>query len=292
LTDLRPKRYNDGVGASFKTDREPLRMNRDRILAMVVGAVGVAAMAAFGPAAALAQQANIATPSVASGDSFFENYGLNFGYSKMGRNGGFFFNNGGGGVVPPFGGFDPSAGANFGLGGNIGGGRFFMNGTASQGSNRSMVSQTPSVTLMNGQIGTITDTVQFPFVTSILPVVGDPVSPLAEKLERLQNGEAPARQSTAAAAAPATFSKEARPQVSTAAVAPTSSVAAIRRRQQLEDAAHAEAAAAEISELVARGEAAERAEKPRVARSYFVAAAKLAFGEHKKELLARAAANE
>ena len=41
-----------------------------------------------------------------------------------------------------------------------------------QGSSRSIVSQTPSVTVMNGQTGYMSDTSQTPFVVSLVPVVG------------------------------------------------------------------------------------------------------------------------
>ncbi|WP_391564897.1 type II secretion system protein GspD [Allorhodopirellula solitaria] len=48
---------------------------------------------------------------------------------------------------------------------------FFLQ--AAQGDNRSNIMQAPKVTLFDGQIATINDTVSRPFVTSIVPVVGD-----------------------------------------------------------------------------------------------------------------------
>ncbi|MDR0704905.1 MAG: hypothetical protein LBF88_07945 [Planctomycetaceae bacterium] len=48
---------------------------------------------------------------------------------------------------------------------------FFM--TATQGDTRSNVLQAPKVTIFNGQMGLITDTSTSPFVTSVIPVVGD-----------------------------------------------------------------------------------------------------------------------
>ncbi|MFM8282428.1 MAG: hypothetical protein ACKOCW_02625 [Planctomycetaceae bacterium] len=44
---------------------------------------------------------------------------------------------------------------------------------AAQGSTRSNVMQAPKVTLFNGQTATVSDTRQRPFVTSVVPVVGD-----------------------------------------------------------------------------------------------------------------------
>lgn len=48
---------------------------------------------------------------------------------------------------------------------------FFLQ--AAQGDNRSNIMQAPKITLFDGQIASINDTVQRPFVTSIIPVVGD-----------------------------------------------------------------------------------------------------------------------
>jgi general secretion pathway protein D len=75
-------------------------------------------------------------------------------------------------AVPQFGGFQD------GLGGSIGFAIlsqlemfFFMN--AAQGDSRSNVLQAPRVTMFDGQFASINDTVQRPFVTSLIPVVGD-----------------------------------------------------------------------------------------------------------------------
>ena len=48
---------------------------------------------------------------------------------------------------------------------------FFLQ--AAQGDNRSNIMQAPKITLFDGQIASINDTVARPFVTSIVPVVGD-----------------------------------------------------------------------------------------------------------------------
>src|SRR5690606_14909284 len=44
---------------------------------------------------------------------------------------------------------------------------------AAQGDTRANVLQAPKVTLFNGQVATVSDTLQRPFVTSLTPVVGD-----------------------------------------------------------------------------------------------------------------------
>jgi general secretion pathway protein D len=75
-------------------------------------------------------------------------------------------------AIPQFGGFDPSVGATMGFAilSDIEA-YFFIN--AAQGDKRSNVLQAPKVTLFNGQQAFINDTSQTPFVTSVIPVVGD-----------------------------------------------------------------------------------------------------------------------
>jgi hypothetical protein len=115
---------------------------------------------------AMAQQVTVATPYHSLSDSFFERTGVSWG----GRIGGVDFSVGGGTNVamPQFGGFQPNAGLNMGFGGTRG----FMNLGMSQGSRRSFVSQTPSVTMMNGMSASIHDTSNTPFVVGHVPVVG------------------------------------------------------------------------------------------------------------------------
>ena len=79
---------------------------------------------------------------------------------------------------PPFGSPDPTAGltTNFAFVGKYGQINFAIN--FSQGYKQSLTTQTPSVTLLNGQTGYVSDTSQTPFVVSVIPVVGAfPVAP-------------------------------------------------------------------------------------------------------------------
>jgi general secretion pathway protein D len=83
------------------------------------------------------------------------------------------FNQGGfGSAVPQFGGFDATTAANFGFAilSDI---EVFFLLQAAQGDDRTNVLQAPKVTLFNGQTGFVSDTSQRPFVTSVVPVVGD-----------------------------------------------------------------------------------------------------------------------
>jgi general secretion pathway protein D len=77
-----------------------------------------------------------------------------------------------GSALPPFGGFDPATAATFGFAILSDIEAYFLI-SAAQGDNRSNVLQAPKVTLFNGQLATVTDVTQRPFVTEIIPVVGD-----------------------------------------------------------------------------------------------------------------------
>ncbi|HTQ40175.1 MAG TPA: hypothetical protein VMJ32_14205 [Pirellulales bacterium] len=82
------------------------------------------------------------------------------------RQGGF------GSAIPTFGGFDAGSAATFGFAilSDI---QAFFVVQAAEGDTRSNVLQAPKVTLFNGQQATVSDTTQVPFVTSVIPVVGD-----------------------------------------------------------------------------------------------------------------------
>ena len=77
-----------------------------------------------------------------------------------------------GSSAPVFGGFDPMSAATFGFAILSDIEAFFVI-QAAQGDSRSNIMQAPKVTLFNGQQATIMDVSQRPFVTSIIPVVGD-----------------------------------------------------------------------------------------------------------------------
>lgn len=133
--------------------------------ALELAAIGLLAAAS----AAAAQQATISTPFHAVGNSFFERTGVSWG---LNWNNGFARFGGAGAAVPPFGNFDPAAGANLGAGFRSGGLNGFLNVNAAQGSRQSFVSQSPSMTLTNGVPGLLSDSSQTPFVVGFTPVVG------------------------------------------------------------------------------------------------------------------------
>jgi general secretion pathway protein D len=73
---------------------------------------------------------------------------------------------------PMYGGFNPDSGLRMGFAllSDIEA-YFFM--SATQGDSRSNVLQAPKVMIFNGQMGSVVDSTQSPFVTSVVPVVGD-----------------------------------------------------------------------------------------------------------------------
>ncbi|MEO2021664.1 MAG: hypothetical protein ABGX05_07535, partial [Pirellulaceae bacterium] len=75
-------------------------------------------------------------------------------------------------AIPMFGGFDAGSAANFGFALLSDIEVFFLLQVA-QGDTRSNVLQAPKVTLFDGQQASVSDTSQRPFVTGIVPVVGD-----------------------------------------------------------------------------------------------------------------------
>jgi hypothetical protein len=235
-------------------------------------------------ASAPAQQANISVPFNGTSSGFNEQIGVRWGL----RGNGWFFNFGGGAPVPPFGGFDPNAGASFGFAGPNG----FFSLTAGQGSSRSFSSQAPSVTVMNGQTGFFSDTVQRPFVTSVIPVVGIPVAPpigahlprggsvLEERLQRLQSeGAIPATPPATAPAPPVAAAR------STAEHGDVS-VAEIKARQAAEAASREAAGQSEIAALLEKAAGAQADGKPSLAKLYLQMAARRTSGQQQRDIQA------
>ncbi len=264
---------------------------------------------------ALAQQVYVSTPSINTSGSFYEWFGVDWGYRSRGRHGNFYFNRGSSqGTMPRFGGFDPAAAA--GLGFSSGG--FFFNLRAAQGSHRSITSTTPSVNVMNGAVGSVRDVQLRPFVTGLIPVVGSRygarvsppvlISPLKERLARLRNEQARQTRQTATPVAvdrPDAFDSSDATElpelvlgaVKKQTVGPTFasragsagstaergdvSVAEIRRRQ----AARLDEEAEDLNRLIEEAHAAELVGRFGAARVRYRQAAADATGEQKRELL-------
>lgn len=252
-------------------------------------AMAIAIPLGWWAAAAQAQQVNIGGPFNSVGSSFYENIGTNWGL----RGPGWFANFGGGapGVAPQFGGFDPNAGANGGVGFRAGNVMGFLNFTAGQGANSTFVSQTPNVTIPNGGTGYFIDGTFRPFVTSITPVVADnsDPSPLRERMRRLQSGEVQAPSPTDQTAVPASPAPAAgggggnsSPRGSSAERG-SLSVAAIKAQA----AAEQQAEDTEVAALLEKATGAEAAGKASVAKIYYQMAARRATGDRQREIQTR-----
>jgi hypothetical protein len=219
-----------------------------------------------------AQQTTVAAPHPVASHSFYEQFG-----TRWGLHGNGWFFQFGGPVAPPFGGFDPNAGATFGFAGPNG----YFNLFAGQGSSTTLSGQTPMVTVMNGGTGAFYDQTLRPFVTGIVPVVGGPPpafrSVLDERLSRLSAGE------TAGAATgesqPASGGGPGAAKGPSSAERGELSVAEIRARKAAEDSAAGAAAAAEIESLLEKARTALAAGKPGVAKIHLQLAARRATGE-------------
>lgn len=161
-------------------------LNGIRILAFST-VVGLASLA-FDQPPASGQTINVSTPLTSVSDSFYENFGVNFGFGLRGGVGGgsrvvglspqgqrlpyLFFQNGAGGVNPPFGGYSPNSGARFGFGNSGPNGGYSLGFNLAQGSTRTSTTVAPSLTVQNGFGGSLTHGQFRPFVTGVVPVVG------------------------------------------------------------------------------------------------------------------------
>ena len=268
-------------------------------------AIGLLTLALqFSASTVVAQQTTIGVPQQIVSDSFYERFGIHWGFrQRWAGGGGIFFDNGGfGGVAPAFGGFDPNAGARFGFGATGNQGGLFFGFAADQGSNRSMTTTAPMITLPNGGFGSIQSGSIQPFVTGIVPVVGEGgggvrTHPLAERLQRRQSGERPGVRSESTSAAPPPESvADDRPTSNDATGPPAAtstaqrgdlSVKEIRRQQSEQQRIEAAETQAKLADLIAQGEAAEAKGRPGAARSYYLQAHRLAAGETASDLAAR-----
>lgn len=252
---------------------------------------------------AAAQQATISTPFQSVSDSFYERIGVDFGFHTNNM----FFNNIRPPLAPPFGGGATNADGTLGFGFSGGGGSGFLSLAAGQGSTRSFVSQTPSLTLMDGQSGIFADQALTPFVIGIVPVVGgygygnggwgnDVQPPLAPPAwaSKLQAGQrfTPSNSGTSAPRKNAANRRREgnagdpwadKLAAAMQADAPPADVAEVKRQQR----ATREAREQEVQDYLQRAADAVEAGKPGLARIYLQMAARRASGELKAQIAAR-----
>ncbi len=167
-----------------------------------VGVVLVGAAIWSFPADVAAQNVNVTTPFVTNRDSYFENFGVNFGFSFGGGGGSgsrvsgllpngrlipnpTFFQGGSLGAQPVFGGYSPNAGARFGFGRrNPDGSGFSLGIHLAKGSNRQSFTTAPSLTVQNGFGGSLFHGSVRPFVSGYVPVVGNGPPPIDNAVTR------------------------------------------------------------------------------------------------------------
>jgi hypothetical protein len=254
-------------------------------------------------ATARCQQVTVETPLIGIQDSYYEQFNVGWGFNWRGPNGlGFVQFGGPPPALPPFGGFNPNAGAHFGIARQWGNGSFSFNLSAAQGYSSSMTMNAPHVTMMNGVPGFVQDVTVRPFVTGLIPVVGGypawgytplpvavpvRVNPLVEKWQRLQYERRRAPRSEPTDTAPAAAQAEPAPRGSPSARLDSSaergeiSVAEIRRLQAAEDARQRQ----EIEQLIAEGREAESQGRMSIARVRYRQAAARSDGEQRQRLL-------
>jgi len=239
----------------------------------------------------VAQQVQVTTPQVGVRDSFYEYFGVGWGFHFAGPKGYLFFDRGGGDTaIPVFGGFNPNSAARFGWGGRGPDGGFHFNVTAAQGSSRTLVAESATLVVPNGGRGLVQDITVRPFVTGFVPVVGGAsVSPVAERIERLRQGEVPPTSgepelslSGGPSEVRSSFSRPAVPARSTAERGDVS-LAEIRRQQ----AASAAKSDYELELLINSARLAEANGRFGAARVRYRQAAEKAAGELQRELWAK-----
>jgi len=199
------------------------------------------------------QYSKVATPLIDVNDGFFENFGLGFGFGIGRGNGGF----------------------------------ASLNLAAAQGSDRSLVMQSPTVVVPNGGTGTFVDVRQTPFVTGLIPVVGlqlpPMITPLQDKLSRLSPGEIQALGQSSVSGGNDGYEDRRRSEPTgppSSASHGDISVADIHAQQSTEVARSDD----ELQALIARARGAEAAGKLNVARIYYNMAIRRATGQTKAEL--------
>lgn len=270
-------------------------------------------MARLFPAAALAlllpgivvpahaQMTTIGTPLQGTRSSFFE--GINSGWSVRGPNFSASFGGGGNTAAPQFGGFNPNAGIQSGF--TFGGGPFSggFNFGAAQGASQSFTSETPLLTTMNGQAGSLFIGRERPFVTSLVPIVGPGVvayapvvsgvpqypqlSPLSPQLpwkERLaaQGGLRPVTRSDREEAGLRMVKQDAKP-ADAAPAALIDDLPPTRAEREQKKSAEEAAKLASAQSYFDKGVDAEQSGKLSVAKLYFEMVARRADGPLKTE---------
>ena len=140
-------------------------MIKKSLIALLLGIVWTISSPLF------AQQVLSSAPSGRFSEHWYENLGTSFYLEQNFSRGGWFFN-WGAPVFPPFGGYD-GRDARFGVAVRQGNFRGRLNFWANQGVHRSMMMESPYITMPNGGYGAIQSGTWRPFVMGWAPVLGN-----------------------------------------------------------------------------------------------------------------------
>ena len=201
-------------------------------------------------------------------------------------------------AIPPFGQYDPGADATFGYNVRNGSGGYHLGFRFGKGSNRSITNTTPVLMTRNGTTGSLFNGTANPFVTGIVPVVGNGanaipdmrtanwVSPLEMKLRQLhmdqQSGYAPTQTSSQSARSDSTPRHYGN--ADSTANRGDLSVKEIKRLRSLQNQSAQESQNAQVNSWVAKADKALASGKDGAARSYLRTAIRYASGNRKGEL--------
>lgn len=136
---------------------------------------GVLILVGMAPYSAIAQQVTFGTPLWVGSQSFVSAANVNFGLQFRSPGSEMFFRSGGysaGLPASPIARFAPTDGWSLGVAGAKGGWSWGLGIQGIQGSSRQAASVTPMLTVPDGGFGFINSSLQRPFVTGIVPVVG------------------------------------------------------------------------------------------------------------------------
>lgn len=312
-----------GFNRAAEIDRRTISVHSPALLFLAASAI----VSLITPAQVQGQMVRTAMPFTRVSNSFYERIGIDFGFSFRGtptngigdRTRGVFglgpggqvlpnltFSQGGvNSAIPPFGDYDPGADATFGYHLRNSSGGHHLGIRMGKGSNRSIVNTTPVLMTRSGYPGSIFNGTANPFVTGIVPVVGnggypipdlgriETTHPLELKLRQLylerQSGISQSSTATSQSDLQSSSSQNKQSDSFSGGVNSTAnrgdlSVQEIKRlrEQNLENASNNEDK--KVDEFVAKAKSAIAANRRGAARSYLRTAIRYASGNKQAEL--------
>ncbi|HMO15315.1 MAG TPA: hypothetical protein PKD64_10495 [Pirellulaceae bacterium] len=269
------------------------KIAKARFLLALVTCV-ILGLALCGLRTAQAQMIQTSTPFTTVSDSYYENFGVNFGFQLNGGRGAgsrivglgpggnilpnvTFTQGGAASAIPPFGGFDPNSQAHFGWLNSSGSGQYGLGLSMGKGSSRTLTSTVPTVVGFNGTTSSIFSGQMRPFVTGFFPVVGQNAplangySPYGNRYAWMLDRLPPSQHGYSDYELNGSRRDDGRKIVENVSSASTAakSVSAIKAEREQRLAAEHEARLAKIYGFIEKAEAFEAEGKPARAASYY-----------------------